>query len=222
MHRRNIFFSACDVPLPAYNTFTAWSSSAAVDASIVRPSLKLDIASEPERVSPVRFIDGSALIADAEPISTALLGFTCPSQFCSCPRALQCFHQRGPTCRFAYPASTVFVEESTAQPSHPPSKAADHGGSPRLLGRTREQSVPVDRVNFRQADAAMGFASCRFSGTLLAQHDFDPLIRLPNRIQRDVSRNLFCDPTDDRRSCHQPPEAASGSNPLMGLQRCLK
>lgn len=115
--------------------------------------------------SPVRFIDGSALIADAEPISTALLGFTCPSQYCSCPRALGCFHRSGPTCRFAYPASTVFAEESAAQPSHPPSKAADHGGSPRLLGRTREQSVPVDRVNFRQADAAMGFASCRFLET---------------------------------------------------------
>jgi len=115
-----------------------------------------------------------------EPTSTALLGFTCPSQYCSCSRALGCYHRSSPTCRFAYPASTVFVEGSVAPPSHPLSQAADHGGSPRLLGRTREQSVPVDRVTSRQADAAMGFASCRFSGTLLAQHDFDPLFRLPS------------------------------------------
>jgi hypothetical protein len=124
-----------------------------------------------------------------EPTSTALLGFTYPSQYCSCSRAPGCFHRSGPTCRFAYPASTVFVEGSVAPPSHPLSQAADHGGSPRLLGRTREQSVPVDRVTSRQADAAMGFASCRFSGTLLAQHDFDPLIRLPNLFERDSSTN---------------------------------
>jgi hypothetical protein len=124
-----------------------------------------------------------------EPTSTTLLGFTYPSQYCSCSRAPRCFHRSGPTCRFAYPASTVFVEGSVAPPSHPLSQAADHGGSPRLLGRTREQSVPVDRVTSRQADAAMGFASCRFSGTLLAQHDFDPLIRLPNLFERDSSTN---------------------------------
>jgi hypothetical protein len=132
---------------------------------------------------------------------------------------LMCFHRDGPTCRFAYPASTVFAEESAAQLSHPLSKAADHGGSLRLLGRTREQSVPVDHVNSRQADTAIGFASCRFLETYWPTR-FRSAHPPAEQDERDDSRILFCDPTDDRRSRHQPPEAAPGSNPLMGLRRC--
>jgi hypothetical protein len=140
--------------------------------------------------SPVRFIDGSALVADAEPISTALLGFTCPSQCCSCPRAPGCFHRSGPTCRFAYPASTVFVEESAAQPSHPPSKAANHGGSPRLLGRTREQSVPVDRGTFDRPMLPWALPLAGFWRPF-GPRDFDPLIRLPNTITRQFAHPVL-------------------------------
>jgi len=140
-------------------------------------------------------------------------GVSCSPQYCSCHRALACYHGSGPTCRFSISASTVFVEGSGAQPSNPLSQAADHGNSPRLLGRTRRQSVRLGR-NARHAVTALSFASCRSSET-----DW-PTVE--PHVQPALCASSACggNGLPARLLVIRPAETASSSDPLMGLRRC--